>query len=104
VKADTDVKTTATTQKTSENKVQEDNSSENTASKEDVSKPSEPQVEEQAAPTEYEKAFEEGKIAGLQEAILAIMSKNGPITDQMKNDVYNQTHIPSLINWVKSFR
>ncbi len=51
-----------------------------------------------------EQAFEEGRIAGLQEAILAIMERNGNVTDQMRNDVRNQTHIPSLINWVKSFR
>jgi len=50
-----------------------------------------------------EKAFEEGKIAGLQEAIIARMERNGYVTEQMRNDVYNQTHIPSLINWVKSF-
>ena len=51
----------------------------------------------------YDKAFEEGKIAGLQEAIIARMEKNGFVTDQMRNDVYNQTHMQSLINWVKSF-
>ena len=51
-----------------------------------------------------EQSFEEGRIAGLQEAILAIMERNGYVTDQMRNDVRNQTHIPSLINWVKSFR
>jgi len=50
-----------------------------------------------------EQAFEEGKIAGLQEAIIARMERNGYVTDQMRNDVYNQTHIQSLINWVKSF-
>ena len=47
--------------------------------------------------------LEEGKVAGLQEAIIARMERNGYVTDQMRNDVYNQTHIPSLINWVKSF-
>lgn len=47
--------------------------------------------------------FEDGKIAGLQEAILAIMEKHGPVTDQMRRDVLNQTHHDSLINWVKSF-
>ena len=52
---------------------------------------------------EYKSGFEKGRIAGLQEAVLALMSKNGPITDQMRNDVYNQTHIGSLINWIKSF-
>lgn len=53
--------------------------------------------------TAAEASFEEGKIAGLQEAILAIMEKNGPVTDQMRRDVRNQTHYQSLINWVKSF-
>ena len=51
-----------------------------------------------------EKAFEEGKIAGLQEAIIARMERNGYVTEQMRNDVYNNTHIPSLINWIKSFQ
>lgn len=50
------------------------------------------------------KTFEEGKIAGLQEAILTIMESNGSVTDQMRNDVYQQTHYESLINWIKSFR
>ena len=48
--------------------------------------------------------FEKGRIAGLQEAILAIMEKNGPVTDQMRRDVLANTHHDSLINWVKSFR
>ena len=48
-------------------------------------------------------AFEQGKIAGLQAAIIARMEKNGPVTEQMRNDVYNNTHYDSLINWVKSF-
>lgn len=59
---------------------------------------------EKAADIECDPSFEAGKIAGLQEAILAIMECNGPVTEQMKNDVYNQTHHQSLINWVKSFR
>ncbi len=49
-------------------------------------------------------AFEQGRIAGLQEAILAIMSKNGPITDQMRRDVTDNIYHDSLINWIKSFR
>lgn len=49
-------------------------------------------------------AFENGRIAGLQEAILAIMSKNGPITEQMRRDVENNVYHDSLINWIKSFR
>ena len=48
-------------------------------------------------------AFERGTIAGLQEAILAIMEKNGPITDQMRRDVTENVYHDSLINWVKSF-
>lgn len=51
-----------------------------------------------------EEAFEKGKIAGLQEAILAIMGKNGPITDQMRRDVMENVYHDSLINWIKSFR
>lgn len=47
--------------------------------------------------------FEKGKIAGLQAAVIARMEKNGPVTDQMKRDVYNNQHCDSLINWIKSF-
>lgn len=47
--------------------------------------------------------FERGKIAGLQEAILAIMSKHGAITDQMRKDVTDNVYYDSLINWIKSF-
>lgn len=47
--------------------------------------------------------FEKGIIAGLQEAIIARMEKNGPVTEQMKRDVYNNEHHDSLINWIKSF-
>ena len=48
--------------------------------------------------------FENGKIAGLQEAILAIMEKNGPVTDQMRRDVEANVYHDSLIAWIKSFR
>ncbi|MCR4656860.1 MAG: alpha-amylase [Lachnospiraceae bacterium] len=48
--------------------------------------------------------YEEGIIAGLQEAIIAIMEKNGPVTDRMRQDVLENTHHDSLITWVKSFR
>ncbi len=50
-----------------------------------------------------QKTYEDGKVAGLQEAIIAIMESKGPVTDQMRKDVYKQTHYPSLINWIKSF-
>ncbi len=54
-------------------------------------------------PAEKE-AFEKGRIAGLQEAILAIMEKNGPVTDQMRRDVENNVYHDSLVTWIKSFR
>jgi len=49
-------------------------------------------------------AFEKGRIAGLQEAILTIMEKNGPLTDQMRKDVEDNVYHDSLIKWIKSFR
>jgi glycosidase len=49
-------------------------------------------------------AFEKGRIAGLQEAIIAIMEKNGNVTDQMRRDVYDNVYHDSLITWIKSFR
>ena len=52
----------------------------------------------------YDASFERGKIAGLQEAILAIMEKNGPITEHMRKDVMDNVYHDSLINWIKSFR
>ena len=51
-----------------------------------------------------DESFEKGRIAGLQEAILAIMEKNGPVTEQMKRDVRNNVYHDSLITWIKSFR
>lgn len=47
--------------------------------------------------------FEKGKIAGLQEAIIAIMEKKGPVTEQMRRDVYDNIYHDSLITWIKSF-
>ena len=40
----------------------------------------------------------------VQEAILAIMEKNGPVTDQMRRDVAANVYHDSLITWIKSFR
>ena len=56
------------------------------------------------AQTAVSEDFEKGKIAGLQEAILAIMEKNGPVTAQMRKDVTDNVYHDSLINWIKSFR
>ncbi len=55
-------------------------------------------------PEDQPEAFEKGRIAGLQEAILTIMEKNGPVTEQMKKDVTDNVYHDSLINWIKSFR
>lgn len=54
--------------------------------------------------TSVSQDFENGRIAGLQEAILAIMEKNGPVTDQMRRDVEANVYHDSLITWIKSFR
>lgn len=48
-------------------------------------------------------AFERGKIAGLQEAVLARMEKNGFVTDQMRKEVADNVYHDSLVNWIKSF-
>ena len=66
-------------------------------------KPAETHTEQTTVSTPNSEDFEKGRIAGLQEAIIAIMEKKGPVTEQMKRDVYNNTHYPSLITWVKSF-
>ena len=39
----------------------------------------------------------------LQQAILAKMAGNGPVTDQMKKTVYDNIWHDSLVNWLKSF-
>ncbi len=49
------------------------------------------------------KTYEDGIIEGLQQAVLARMEKNGPITDQMRKDVKDNVYHDSLINWIKSF-
>lgn len=71
--------------------------------------PDEPSVQT-AAPNEtaaedpaIREAFEKGRIAGLQEAVIARMEKNGPVTDRMRQDVYDNVYHDGLINWVKSF-
>lgn len=56
-----------------------------------------------ASNTSDSEEYQRGIIAGLQEAIIARMEKNGCVTDQMRQDVYNNNHHDSLINWIKSF-
>ena len=63
-------------------------------------------AEEPKSVTEEKKtegSYEDGVIAGLQQAVLARMEKNGPVTDQMRRDVANNVYHDSLINWIKSF-
>jgi len=65
--------------------------------------PSAPSEQPMSGSVSDSEAYLQGKIAGLQEAILAIMEKKGPVTDRMRQDVFHNTHHDSLINWVKSF-
>ena len=39
-----------------------------------------------------------------RQRVIAMMEKNGPVTDQMRRDVMENVYHDSLINWVKSFR
>ena len=50
------------------------------------------------------KPYEEMSVEELQAAILEKLSKNGPVTDQMRKDVAENVYLNSLLNWVKSFR
>lgn len=68
-----------------------------------VSEPADDNHSDIVNDSDTESAYAKGVIAGLQEAIIARMEKNGYVTDQMKQDVRNNTHHDSLINWIKSF-
>ena len=50
-----------------------------------------------------DKAPEDMTVEELQQAILAKMANNGPVTDQMKKTVYDNIWHDSLVNWIKSF-
>ena len=83
----------------------EESAKENAHSKEDKpaaeaapAKEEAPAIREQSG-----KSYEDGIIEGLQQAVLARMEKNGPVTDQMRQDVRNNVYHDSLINWIKSF-
>ena len=49
------------------------------------------------------KPYEEMTIEELQEALLEKMRKNGPVTEYMLGTVRENTHLGSLLNWVRSF-
>lgn len=54
-------------------------------------------------PPKAPKSYEEMSIEELQEAILERMTRNGPITEQMRKDVRENVYHNSLLNWIRSF-
>ena len=62
-----------------------------------------PDLQQETLTDRYAEGYAAGRIAGLQQAILAMMEKNGYVTDRMRQDVADNTNEGSLINWVKSF-
>ena len=61
-------------------------------------------AEKEPATFDSNKAPEDMTVEELQNAILAKMTNNGPVTDQMKKTVYDNIWHDSLVNWLKSFR
>ena len=49
------------------------------------------------------KPYEEMTVEELQAAVLERLAKNGPVTEQMKKDVFQNIWHDSLVNWIKSF-
>lgn len=62
------------------------------------------EVKKEPVKVPTDKSYEEMSVEELQAAILDRMSKNGPLTDQMKKDVADNVYHDSLVNWIKSFR
>ncbi len=58
---------------------------------------------EQNKTTERNKTYEEMTVEELQTVILDKMSHNGPVTEQMKKDVYENIYHDSLVIWARSF-
>lgn len=50
------------------------------------------------------KSYEEMTVEELQRVIYDKMAANGPVTDQMRRSIEDNTHKGSLINWANSFR
>ena len=40
----------------------------------------------------------------LQAAVLERLATNGPLTERMKKEVFENIYHNSLVNWIKSFR
>ena len=49
------------------------------------------------------KSYEEMTVPQLQKVIYDKMRKNGPVTDKMYQDIIENNHHGSLVNWAKSF-
>lgn len=49
------------------------------------------------------KSYEEMTVEELQLCIIEKMRKNGPVTERMAKDVYENTHHGSLVTWARSF-
>lgn len=64
---------------------------------------SEAVADESKKQLDLNKPYEEMTVTELQEVILEKMRKNGPVTEQMKRDVDNNTHHGSLVTWARSF-
>ena len=58
---------------------------------------------EKTVNVDLNKSPEDMTVDELQQAILAKMAGNGPVTDQMKKTVYDNIWHDSLVNWLKSF-
>ena len=69
----------------------------------EIVKPAKEEEPQKAFEVKQNKAFEEMTVEELQEAILEKMRRNGPVTDQMKKDVFENVYHDSLVTWVKSF-
>ncbi len=78
-------------------------SCEKTVESAEPSKEKEPVEIEECRGLKHSKAFEEMTVEELQEAIIERMRRNGPVTEQMKKDVFENIYHDSLVTWAKSF-
>ena len=70
---------------------------------EELKTPLTAEIEAEKPTIDLNKPYEEMTVEELQEAILEKMRKNGPVTDYMLGTVRENTHLGSLLNWVRSF-
>ena len=60
-------------------------------------------VKPETATVKQNKTYEEMTVEELQGAIIERIECNGPVTEQMKRDVYENIYHNSLVTWIKSF-